>query len=115
MIEKLRLVAATTATTAAAAAVFPTTTTTTTTAARGAFFAGLGNVDGERASVHVFAVEGLDGSVRFLSRTHGNETKSTGTAGFAVHHQVGFSDRAVRSECVAQVVFSGIEGKVSYK
>jgi hypothetical protein len=35
--------------------------------------------------------------------------------GHAVHHQVGFGDRAVRRKGVLQVVFSGVEGKISDK
>ena len=33
----------------------------------------------------------------------------------AVHHQVGLDDRAVRGKGVLQVIFSGVEGKISNK
>ena len=36
-------------------------------------------------------------------------------AGGPVHHQVGFSDRAVGGERILQIVFGGVEGKVSNK
>ena len=49
------------------------------------------------------------------ARAHGHETKAAGAVGHAIHHQVGFGDRAVRRKGVLQVVFGGIEGKISYK
>lgn len=103
------LVAATTAATTAAAVI------TTTAAAGRTLFAGLGDIDREFASVHLPAVEGCDGVLRFFGSAHGDETKSAGAAGFAVHHQVDFSDRPVRGERVLEVVLGGIEGKVSNK
>ena len=100
---------AATAVTTAAAAVF----TTTAAAAARALFARLGDVDGKGAAIHFLAVQGFNGFVGFLDGTHGDKTKPARTAGFPVHHQVGFSDRAMRGERVIQVVFGGIEGKVS--
>src|SRR5207245_8399564 len=44
-----------------------------------------------------------------------HESKATGSTGRAIHHQVGLGDRAMRGERVLQVVFSGVEGKVSHK
>src|SRR5688572_3972484 len=96
---------------ATATAVFTPTTATTARA----LFTGFGNVDGEGATIHFLAVHGCDGFLRLFGGTHGDETKATRTAGFTVHHQVGFGDRAMRSECVIQVVFGGVEGKVSHK
>ena len=105
------LVAITTAT--AAAAVFPTTAAAT--AATAAFFARFGNVDGQGAAAQILAIHRFDGLLRFLGGAHGDEAKPAGTAGFPVHHQVGFSDRAMRAKRSVQVVFSGIEGKISHK
>src|SRR5208283_5098356 len=97
--------------TAAAAAVF-----TTTAAATGrAFFTRLGHVDRQRAAAHLGAVQRRNGLLRLFGRAHGDETKTAGTAAHAVHHQVGLRDRAVRRKGVLQIVFSGFEGKVSYK
>src|SRR5688572_18235990 len=64
--------------TATAAAVF---TTATATAAARAFFARLGHVDSEGASVDFLAVHGFNGLVGFLAGTHGDESKAARTAG----------------------------------
>ena len=98
---------------ATTAATATTAITTTATAAR-AFFARLGHVNSEGAAIHFLAVQGLDGFVGFLGGPHGDKTKTARTAGFPVHHQVGFGDRAMLGERVIQVVFGGIEGKVSH-
>ena len=46
---------------------------------------------------------------------HRDEAESAGTAGHAVHHQVGFDDRAVGGKGVLQMVFGDVEGKISNK
>src|SRR5258706_4410585 len=103
-------------TTAAAAAGTAAVFTTTAAAAAGrAFFTRLGDVDREGAAIQLRAVQGGNGFLRFFSRAHGDETETARTAAHAVHHQVRFPDRAVRREGVLQVVFSGIEGKISDK
>src|SRR6266446_8002867 len=86
-----------------------------TAAAAGAFLARLGDVDRQSAAIHLFAIEGCDGLLRLFGGAHGHEAEPAGTLGRAIHHQVGFSDRAMRGERVLQVVFGGIEGKVSNK
>src|SRR2546426_783479 len=84
---------------AAAAAVF------TTTAAPGRpLFARPGDVDGEFTPVQRFTVQCLNGLLRLLGGAHGDESKTPRTAAGAVHHQVGFDDRAVRSERILQGV-----------
>src|SRR4030095_16868654 len=88
---------------------------TATTAATRTLFTRTCNVDGEGAAVHVLAVHGRDGFLRLFGRAHGHEAKAARAAGHSLHHQVGFDHRAVRREGVLQVVFSGVEGKVSYK
>ncbi len=108
----LLLIAFTTTTTAAAATVF---TTTAAAAAGGAFFTGLGNVNRKGAAIQLRTVQGGNGFLRFFGCAHGDETETTRTAAHAVHHQVGFRDRSVRCKSVVQVVFSGIEGKISNK
>jgi len=94
------------------------TVATTTTAARaavGTFFAGAGDIDGQRAAVEFLAVQTVDGLFGLLRRGHGDEGKSAGTIGHAVHHQVGLGDGAVGGKGVLEVVFSGVEGKISDK
>ena len=58
-------------------------------------------------------------ALRWLSAllrvAHGHESEPARAAGHAVHHQVGFNDRAVRGKRVLQVVFGGVEGKISDK
>src|SRR5208282_4269109 len=93
------------------AAVF---TTATTTAGR-ALFARLGDVDREGASAQLRAVQRRNGLLRLFGCAHGDEAKTARTAGDPVRHQVGFNDGAVRRKGVLQVVFSGFEGKISYK
>src|SRR5471032_1151332 len=100
------------AATTTTAAVF--TTTTAATAGR-TFFTRLANIDGEGEAIQLRAVQGGDGFLSFFRRAHGDETETTRTAAHAVHHQVGFRDRSVRRKGVVQVVFSGIEGKISHK
>jgi hypothetical protein len=102
------------ATTATTAVITTTTTATAATAAR-TFFTGLGNVDCECATAKVFAVQRVDGFLRLFRRAHGDETKTARTASGAIHHQVGFQNGAVCGERVLQVVFSGVEGKISYE
>src|SRR4029079_1492734 len=89
--------------------------TSATTAAAGTFFAGPGDIHREGATIQFLAVQAVDGLLGFLGGTHGNETKAAGAIGRAIHHQVGFSDRAKRGERVLQVVFCRVEGKVSNK
>jgi len=108
--------AAITAATAAAAAVFTTRTTAATAAAASrTLFARTGHVDREGATVELLTVQRVNGLLRFIGAAHGDETETTRTAAHAIHHQIGFDDGAVRGERVRQVVFSGVEGKISDK
>jgi hypothetical protein len=66
-------------------------------------------------TVELLAIQCVNGLLGFFGGAHGDETKSPGTAAHAVHHQVGFHDRAVRGERVRQIVFGGVEGKISDK
>ena len=108
------LVAITTATFAVTASAAAAEFTASTATSR-AFFAGPGDVDGDGASIQLRAVHGGNGLLRFRFRAHGHKRKTARAVGHAIHHQVGFSNRAIRGECVLQVVFSGVEGKISYK
>ena len=61
------------------------------------------------------AVHGRNRLLRFLGRGHGDEGKAARAATHPVHHEVGFDDRAMGGERLLQVVFGGVEGKISYK
>jgi hypothetical protein len=50
-----------------------------------------------------------------FGRFHGDEGEATGLPAHAIHHQVDPGNSAVGGECVFDVVFSGVEGKVSNK
>jgi hypothetical protein len=89
--------------------------TTTTAVATGALFARAGDVDGERATIQLLSVQTIDRLLGFLGRTHGHETKPARAIGGAIHHQIRFGDRAERGERVLQIVFGGVEGKISDK
>ncbi len=112
-IQELIAIAAATTTTAA----FTTATAVpaTTTAAARALFAGLGNVDCEGSSIDFLAIQGGNRGLRFIWCAHGDETKTTGTAAHAVHHQVGFHDSAMLRKRILEVVFGRVEGKIPYE
>src|SRR6266853_3309687 len=93
-----------------AAAVF-----TTTAAAAGALFARLGDIDREGAAIQLLAVQGVNGLLSFLGGAHGDESEAAGAAGHAIHHQVGFGDRAMRREGVLQVVLGDLRGNNTKK
>jgi hypothetical protein len=101
------------ATTAAAEAA--SAATAATAAAAGAFFTRAGNVDRQIPSVESGAVHRLDGLLGFFRTAHGDETEPAWTSAHAVDHQVGFHDRAMGRKGVLQVIFSSVEGKISYK
>ena len=86
-----------------------------TTTAAGPLFAGTGDVYREIASVHVCAVHGAHGFLRFLIGAHGYESESAGPAAGAVHHEVGLEHGAVCGEGVLQIIFGCVEGKISNK
>src|SRR5690349_19318116 len=109
------LVAIATAASATATATAAKFAPGTATAAARTFLTRTGNVDRQRASIELLAVHGVDGLLGFLGRGHGHKSKAARAAAHAIHHQIGFHDRAVRRKCVLEVVFSGVEGKVSYK
>src|SRR6266496_3305441 len=104
---------ATPAAATAAATVFTARTAASATA--GTFFPGTGDVDREGAAIQLAAVQSVNRLLSFLRGTHGDEGKAARAAAHFVHHQVGFDDRSVRCECVLQVIFSRVEGKISYK
>jgi hypothetical protein len=97
------IVAATSATTAAA-----------TTTAGTAIFAGAGFVDGEVTAAKGFAVGGFDRGGAFSGAAHGDKGKTAGAAGGVIGHESDIGASAVLAKEVFEVVFGGVEGKISY-
>jgi len=62
----------------------------------------------------ILAVQGVNGLLAFFGAAHGDETKAAGAIGFTVHDEAGLGDGAVFGEEGVEVLFSGLEGKISY-
>ena len=92
----------------------PATATTAAAATGTAIFTRAGFIDGEVAASDLFAVGGFDGGGAFGSAAHGHESESAGAAGRMIGHEGDFGDGPVLVEEVFEVVFGGIEGKISY-
>jgi hypothetical protein len=84
-----------------------------TATATGTFLARLGNIDGQSAAIHVFAVKGGNRRLGFLGRAHSDKSKTPRTACSAIHHQIRLNDRAVRGEHVLEIIFCDIEREVA--
>ena len=84
-------------------------------AATGSFFARAGDVYSEVTSVQIRAIQGTESLLCFLVGAHGDKGEAAGTSAGAVHHEVGFEDGAVSGKRVLKIVFSGVEGKISYE
>jgi hypothetical protein len=84
----------------------PSAVPTEVTARRGV--AGSGSVDADVATLEFDAVELRDGAVRIGGALEGDESKSTGTAGFAVSHNTCLLDGANLGEGIVQVLISGL-------
>jgi hypothetical protein len=121
--------AAATTTVAAAAAAAATTTvaaaTTTTAAATteaaaatttgGALFTGTGNVDGQRTTTQIFAVEHFHSTIGFVCRRELDEGETTRLSSHAIEHQVDISDHTGRRKVILEVTFLRLVGQVSHK
>ena len=120
--------AATAATTVAAAAAAATTTvaaaTTTTTAATeaaattttgGALFTRTSNVDGQRTTTQIFAVEHFHSAIGFVCRRELDEGETTRLSSHAIEHQVDISDHTGRRKVILEVTFLRLVGQVSHK
>jgi len=107
--------AATTAvsTTASASATVTTTATVataasaavTTAAATGAFFAGLGFIDGQATALEFSVIHGLDGG--FDAIGHFDEAETAGAAGFAILDDLGLHYGAELGERLRQIFARG--------
>ena len=102
-------VAATT-TTAAAATVAAAATTT-----GGALFTGTGNVDGQRTTTQIFAVEHFHSAIGFVCRRELDEGETTRLSSHAIEHQVDISDHTGRRKVILEVTFLRLVGQVSHK
>jgi hypothetical protein len=88
---------------------------TATAPAPAAFFARLGDIDGQSPAVNLLAVERADRRLRFIGRAHRDKTETARTTADAIHHQVGFEHGPMGRKSVLKIVFGGIEGKISNK
>ena len=79
-----------------------------------ACFHRLGFVDGQITTVVILAVQGVNGLLAFFGAAHGDKTEAAGAVGFTIHDEVGFGDRAVFGKKGVEVLFGGLEGKISY-
>ena len=117
--------AAAATTTVAAAAAATTVATTTTTAATteaaaatttgGALFTGTGNVDGQRTTTQIFAVEHFHSTIGFVCRRELDEGETTRLSSHAIEHQVDISDHTGRRKVILEVTFLRLVGQVSHK
>jgi hypothetical protein len=103
-------VAATTTTTAAATTVAAAATTT-----GGALFTGTGNVDGQRTTTQIFAVEHFHSTIGFVCRRELDEGETTRLSSHAIEHQVDISDHTGRRKVILEVTFLRLVGQVSHK
>jgi hypothetical protein len=87
----------------------------TAEAATRAFFAGLGFVDRQSATVQFFAIEIGDGLGGLFLRAHLDERKSTGFVRELVHDEFATGDVTRLFEQVEEVAFTGIEREVAYE
>lgn len=96
--------AATISTAAAATAI--ATTGATTAEATWTLFTRTGLIDDQGTAFHLLAVHAVDGGLRFSVRAHLDETKTLGSTGFTVHHDLRRRHRAELSECLLEIVVS---------
>ena len=110
--------AITTTVSAISASITPAPITAATAAAAGTrrpLFTRTGFIDGHGATIHLFAVERLDGGFgRFLG-FHGDKPEPARPAAELVHDQVHFRDRAVGGKQIMELILSGVERKISDK
>ena len=88
--------------TAAAATTTVAAAATTTATSVGALFTRAGLVDGQRAAIHVFAIEGFDRGIGFANIRHRDEGKTLRPAGEFVHNDAGLINGAISSELGCQ-------------
>ena len=94
-----------TATTAIAAGTFAT--------ALRAFFAGAGNIDGERAALEFFSIKHLDGFGRFFRAGELDESEAAGFAGEFIEHEVYGSHIPSLGKEILNILFQRLVRKVT--
>ena len=72
-------------------------------------------VDREGATVEVFAMQRLDCGVSAFFGFHGDESETARPAAEPIHYHIHLQDGAVLGEHVLELVFGGVERKISYK
>jgi len=77
-------------------------------------FASAGFIHGQGASLDLFAVQGVDGGSGRGGVAHRHKREAAGAAGNAIVDERHFRDGAVLFEKILKIVFSRIEGKISY-
>ena len=81
----------------------------------GALFTGTGNVDGQRTTTQIFAVEHFHSTIGFVCRRELDEGETTRLSSHAIEHQVDISDHTGRRKVILEVTFLRLVGQVSHK
>src|SRR5690349_3781237 len=97
----------------ATAAASTTAIATTAPAAATALFARTGFIDLDLTTVQRLAGKAADGGLGAFIGRHRYKCESPGTAAHAVGDQINFGHRPKFFEEVLQIVFCGVEGKIS--
>jgi hypothetical protein len=79
-----------------------------------ALFASTRFVHGQGASLHLFAVKGVNGGRGRGGVIHRNESEAAGASRDAIHDERHFTDGAMLFEKILEIVLGSIEGKISY-
>jgi hypothetical protein len=82
---------------------------------RRTLFTRTGFIDGHGATVHLFAIQGLNRGISAFFGFHGHKSEAARAAAKLVHDEIHFNDIAVSGEEVLELVLSCVEGKISYK
>lgn len=100
--------------TTTAAATTRTTTATATTEAAATGLLGTRFVHRQVAAVKTLAVEGRNGGLRLLIRTHFDKAETLGAAGFAVHDHLGRSHGAELAKNLFQTTLIHAVGQIAH-
>jgi hypothetical protein len=65
------------------------------------------------AAVEILVMQSMHRGRAFRRTAHGHEAKAASPTGVPICYEVRLHNSAVRCECVLQIVFGGIEGKIS--
>jgi hypothetical protein len=98
----------------AAIAVTSEGATTTAPVSSRTILAGTCLIDRQVATLKVLAFKGCDGCVALLGIAHGDKAESAGTTGFTIGDESDFCRLAVLGEEIAEILISGVKGKITY-